>query len=71
MKKLLAFYLLCVMPVPLILGVLSLFGIYPVHINGKLYTGVYPFVVMLVLSIVLSFVMAVVHWIYLKLRKSN
>ena len=69
MKKLFGFYLLCVMPIPLILGILALFEIYPVHINGKLYTGIYPFMMMMTLSLVLSFIMALVHWMYLKIRK--
>jgi hypothetical protein len=69
MTKLFGFYLLCVMPIPLVTGILALFSVYPVNINHKLYYGFYPFIMMMTLSLVLSFVMAVVHWMYLKLRK--
>jgi hypothetical protein len=71
MKKLFFFYLLCVMPIPLVIGILALFRLYPVNINHKLYYGFYPFIVMITFSLVLAFAMAAVHWLYLKLRKKH
>jgi hypothetical protein len=71
MKKLFLLYSFCVMPVPLILGTLSLVGLCSVKFNGTSTSGFLPFILLIILIPALGAAMAGVNWAYLKLREKK